>query len=59
MSVSAVYLPNKRPGLPAAGPFYRGFIWLVTVVFHYCFEDIDLSRCSEVIAGFACACILF
>ena len=59
VTVSAVYLPKKRPGPPAAGPLYRIFIWLVTVALHCFFGNLDLPRCTKGFAGYACSCVLF
>ena len=60
VTVSAVYLPKKRPGPPAARrASLPDFIWLVTVALHCFFGNLDLPRCSEGFAGSACSCILF
>ena len=56
MTLSAVYLPNKRPGLLA---LYRVLCGWSRLLYTSFLGDMDLSRCSEGIAGFAYDCVLF
>ena len=59
VTVSAVYLPKKRPGPPAARASLQDFIWLVTVALHCFLGNLDLPRCSQGFAGYACSRVLF
>ena len=59
VTVSAVYLPKKRPGPPAAGPLYRILFGWSRLLYTASSGNLDLPRCSEGFAGLACSCVLF